>query len=260
MIIVTVLVGLIIGTLVGLSGIGGAILLLPMLIVVLNVPPLIAVGSGAVFAAVTKIGAAGVHWHQGTVDLRLALFLALGSVPGAMIGFAALTTLQATYGDRIGDILEVLIGILLLIVPLVMLGQTVLARWRADHTPDETESESDSKVIWPILIGLLGGILVGLTSVGSGSIILILLLLTSRKEPSALVGTDIVHAVLLTGLTGAMHLLVLSSVDFQLVGLLVLGSLPGAYLGARVSRFVSATKLRFVLLGLVIVAGIALII
>jgi len=256
MVIVTVLVGLLIGFLVGMSGIGGAILLLPVLILVLKVPPLIAVGSDAVFAALTKMGAAVVHWRQKTVDFRLALRLVVGSIPGALIGFYLLSHLQSIYGDGIGLILERIIGVLLLTVPFVMVGQTLLVRRRAG-TQDESETTGNGAGT-TMLIGLLGGFLVGLTSVGSGSIILVLLLLAFRRQPVVLVGTDIVHAVLLTGLTGMLHHFTLSSVDFKLVGLLLIGSLPGAYIGARLSRRVSPLKLRIALLLLLVSAGVIL--
>lgn len=258
MVVVTILVGLIIGALVGTSGIGGAILLLPVLILVLKVPPLIAVGSDAVFAAITKAGAASVHWRQKTVDLALAGRLALGSIPGAIVGFTVLSRLQAVYGDGVGTILERLIGILLLLIPFVMVAQTLLLRKR-DAGSEHVADEPASGFVRPILIGALGGTLVGLTAVGSGSIILILLLLAFRRAPATLVGTDIVHAVLLTGLTGALHFFTLSSVDLELVGLLLVGSLPGAYFGARLSQRLSPLRLRLALLVLLVFAGAMLV-
>jgi uncharacterized membrane protein YfcA len=261
MVIVTVLVGLIIGVLVGMSGIGGAILLLPVLIIVLRVPPLIAVGSDAVFAALTKVGAATVHWRQKTVDFRLALHLAIGSLPGAVVGFSVLHYLQATYGEGIGTVMERMIGVLLLIVPFVMIGQTLLVNRRPKPAPvaEPAPARNQYSVIRTALIGLIGGLLVGLSAVGSGSIILVLLLLAFRRTPAVLVGTDIVHAVLLTGLTGTLHHFVLATVDFELVGLLLLGSLPGAYVGARMSRRISPLKLRLALLVLLVSAGLALV-
>jgi len=258
MVIVTVLVGLIIGVLVGMSGIGGAILLLPVLIIILKVPPLVAVGSDAVFAAATKAGAALVHWRQKTVDFRVAGLLAVGSIPAAVLGFTMLARLQAQFGEGIGAILERLIGILLLIIPFVMVGQTLLVRYRSVPVEPSVE-DAEPRALPTILIGALGGVLVGFTSVGSGSIILVMLLLMVRRPPNVLVGTDIVHAVLLTGLTGTMHFVTFSSVDFQVVGLLLLGSLPGAYFGARLSRRVSPLKLRLVLLVLLVSAGLVLV-
>ena len=258
MVIVTVLVGLIVGALVGMSGIGGAILLLPVMIIGLKVPPLVAIGSDAVFAAMTKIGAAAVHWRQKTVDFRLAALLGAGSIPGALVGFSILAKLQAVFSNDIGIILERMIGVLLLIVPFVMLGQTFLVRRRSARDRTGTQTRREPTALRTVLIGLTGGLLVGLTAVGSGSIILVLLLLAFRRSPTVLVGTDLVHAVALTGLTGAMHFIALQSVDFELVGLLLIGSLPGALLGARLSRRISPLKLRSALQVLLVFAGILL--
>jgi hypothetical protein len=258
MVIVTVLIGLIVGALVGMSGIGGAILLLPVMIIALKVPPLVAIGSDAVFAAITKIGAATVHWRQKTVDFRLVALLGAGSIPGALLGFSILARLQTTFSNDIGIILERMIGVLLLIVPFVMVGQTYLVRRRAARDRTGGQVRREPTAARTVLIGLTGGLLVGMTAVGSGSIILVLLLLSFRRSPTVLVGTDLVHAVALTGLTGAMHVIALHSVDFELVELLLIGSLPGAFVGARLSRRISPLKLRSALLVLLVCAGVLL--
>jgi uncharacterized membrane protein YfcA len=258
MIVVTILVGLLIGTLVGISGIGGAVMLLPLLIIVLKVPPLIAVGSGAVFAALTKVGAGAVHIKQGTVDLKMALFLAIGSIPGALIGFRGLSVLRSTHGDDIDYILRMLIGVLLVIIPLFFLAQIRLLRSSEDSTSGKSDDES-VRSLQTIVIGLVGGVLVGLTSVGSGSVILVALLLTYRREPAQLVGTDIVHAIMLTGLTGALHVAYLDTVDMNLVLLLLAGSIPGALIGAKLSVRIPARLLQTGLLVMLLVTGVYLI-
>jgi len=257
MVVVTILVGLLIGTLVGISGMGGAVMLLPLLIVVLKVPPLIAVGSDAVFAAFTKIGASTVHAKQGSVDLKMVLFLAIGSLPGALVGFKGLSLLHASYGPGIDGILRTLIGMLLIAIPIVMLAQIRLLRKRENDGSDD--GDDSVRKIQTITVGLVGGLLVGLTSVGSGSIILVGLLLTYRRPPAQLVGTDIVHAILLTGLTGALHYSYLNSVDLSLVGLLLVGSIPGALIGAKLSTRVPANYLQIGLLVMLLLTGIYLI-
>ena len=255
MVVVTILVGLLIGTLVGISGMGGAVMLLPLLIIVLKVPPLMAVGSDAVFAAITKIGAGSVHFRQGTVDFKMALFLAIGSIPGALVGFRGLAHLHETYGEGIDGILRTLIGVLLITIPVFMLVQLRLLRAREkDAALDEP-----LKRLPTVMVGLVGGLLVGLTAVGSGSVILVGLLLTYRRPPAQLVGTDIVHAIALTGLTGAMHFSFLNSVDFVLVGWLLAGSLPGALIGAKLGPKVPAHFLQIGLLTMLLITGVYLI-
>ncbi len=255
MVIVTVVVGLLVGIMVGISGIGGAILLLPLLIVVLKVPPLMAIGTDAVCASITKMAAGTVHWRQGTVDLKIVLALALGSIPGALIGFSLLTRLSRMLEPEIlNHFLTLAIGSLLIIVPVVMLVQNYIER----KHEKEREPEAAFKLGPTVLTGLVGGVLVGLTSVGSGSIILVALLILYRRTPAELVGTDVVHALLLTGLTGALHYSVLGTVDLTLVGWLVLGSIPGSMIGARISVNVPGELLKRGLLALLVGTGIYL--
>ncbi len=256
--VVTILVGLLIGTLVGISGIGGAVMLLPLLIIVLKVPPLAAVGSDAVFAALTKIGAGAVHFRQKTVDLSIVLYLAIGSIPGALVGFRGLAVITAASGDAIDGVLRMLIGVLLIVITVFLLAQILMLRSRETGI-FSNEDDEPVKKIQTIAIGLVGGLLVGLTSVGSGSVILVALLLVYRRSPAQLVGTDIVHAVMLTGLTGALHFSYLDTVDMNLVFLLLVGSIPGALIGARLSVRVPARHLQVGLLVVLLATGIYMI-
>jgi uncharacterized protein len=114
---VRIAVGLAVGTLVGLTGLGGGMVLLPVLISVLGVPPIIAVGSDAVINCVTKIGAGGLHWRQGNVRRPVVLSLAYGSIPGAITGVVLLAWIRATYGNGVNHFLRLAIGILLIIIP-----------------------------------------------------------------------------------------------------------------------------------------------
>src|ERR1700726_1925650 len=113
------LIGTVVGTLVGLTGLGSGVLLLPILIFGLGIPPIIAVGSDAAFSALTKLGAGFLHWHQRTVNWRLVRFLAVGSIPGAFGGVLLLARLRAVYGNGVNDILKVVIGALLVFIPLL---------------------------------------------------------------------------------------------------------------------------------------------
>src|SRR5664279_3193666 len=109
-------VGLVVGTLVGLTGLGGGMVLLPLLISVLGVPPILAVGSDAVINCVTKIGAGGLHWRQGNVNWRLVRSLAYGSIPGAILGVLVLARVRAVYGSEVNDFLRIAIGGLLIVI------------------------------------------------------------------------------------------------------------------------------------------------
>src|SRR5438132_5924925 len=116
-------VGTLVGTLVGLTGLGSGVLLLPILIFGLGIPPIVAVGSDAAFSAFTKLGAGFLHWHQGTVSWRLVRSLAFGSIPGAFGGVMLLAHLQTVYGNGLNDVLRFIIGVLLVCIPLLLLFQ-----------------------------------------------------------------------------------------------------------------------------------------
>jgi len=250
----TPLIGLLVGTLVGLTGLGGGVLLLPLLIYGLGTPPIVAVGSGAAFSTLTKLGGAVVHWRQGNVDWGLAGALAMGSIPGGLAGVALLAYLRFRFGEGINDLLTTFIGVLLVTVPLLLVFQHRIERCGGlclrDQLPQWLNRYNGA-----FFVGIHGGLLVGLTSVGAGSVIILLLLLFYRMTPAALVGTDIVHAVILTGVTGMAHL-GLGTVDLGLVGWLIVGSVPGVLVGSALTKVVPGTWLRWVLLVVLLVTGI----
>lgn len=248
-----VLIGLLVGGLVGLTGLGGGVLLLPLLILGLRVAPIVAVGSGAAFSALTKIGAAVVHWRQGSVDWRLALAMAVGSVPGALVGVGLVVFLRSRYGDAVNNILATWIGILLVVIPLLMVAQG-----RIDQPGGSRLRDRLPRWVSPyngaVFTGLVGGFLVGLTSVGSGSVIMMLLLLFYHRPPIVLIGTDIFHAVILMTVTGLFYL-GLGTVDVRLVFWLLVGSVPGVLLGTKLTAVVPAIWLRRVLMVVLLISG-----
>lgn len=250
-VITKVITGLIVGILVGLTGVGGGILLLPILTSVLGVPPIIAVGSDAVVNCVTKIGAGLVHWRRGNVNWRLIALLLAGSIPGAILGVTLLTMLRAGRGSGINDFLKVAIAILLIVIPVVSL----FAR-RASEINVEALAISTAKAKYGIpLIGCCVGLLVGITSIGSGTVTLMLLLLFYGFAPAVLVGTDVVHGVLLTGVTALLQAK-LGNVDFPLVGYLLVGSIPGGVLGAYIANRIPSRRLKQLLFVVLIAFGI----
>jgi uncharacterized protein len=242
------LVGFGVGTLIGMTGVGGGVLLLPILIFGLGVPPLRAVGSDALFNFVTKIGAGAVHLKKGTVRKKVVLALAVGSAPGSYIGVNFLIHLRNTYGNGVNHFITVAVGVLLICIPTFLFFQKKIED-RAAAKPPTIKSFA-----WMSLIGLVAGFLVGITSVGSGSIVIMLLLLFYSFQPKVMVGTDIVHALLLTGVTSFLHYR-LHNVDFTLVGALLIGSIPGGLLGAYLSTRVPVPWLRRILCAVLLATG-----
>lgn len=243
-----ILVGFVVGVLIGMSGIGGGVLLLPILIYGMGVPAILAVGSDALFNFFTKIPAGLMHLKKGTVKRKVVLALAVGSVPGSICGVALLTRIRHVYGDGVNHFIKIAVGVLLIVIPLLLLLQRKIEEKVVTHPP------TLQGFAGMVAIGLLAGFLVGMTSVGSGSVIMMLLLLFYSYSPKVNVGTDVVHAVILTGVTSMLHFR-LGNVDPRLVVTLLIGSVPGGLLGSHLSTRVPMLWLRRILCTLLLVTG-----
>jgi uncharacterized protein len=244
----TIFIGLVVGTLIGMTGLGGGVLLLPILIFTLKVPAILAVGSDAAFNFFTKIGSGWVHLRRGTVRRRVVLALAAGSVPGSVLGVRLLIHLRNIYGTGVNYFITTAVGVLLICIPTLLLFQARIEQHVAARPP------TMKSFIGMSGIGLVAGLLVGMTSVGSGSIVMMLLLLFYSYAPKVMVGTDIVHAVVLTGVTSLMHWRV-GNVDFRLVVSLLIGSIPGGLLGSYLSTRVPVLWLRRILCTVLLATG-----
>jgi uncharacterized protein len=242
------LIGFGVGTLIGMTGLGGGVLLLPILIFGLGVPAMRAVGSDALFNFVTKIGASAVHLRKGTVRRKVVLALAAGSAPGSYLGVSFLAHLRRVHGNGVNHFITVAVGILLICIPLFLFFQKKIEDRVASRPPT---AKSFAGMVG---IGLVAGVLVGMTSVGSGSIVMMLLLLFYSFQPKVMVGTDIVHALILTGVTSFLHFR-LHNVDTSLVAWLVVGSIPGGLFGSYLSTRVPVPWLRRILCAVLLATG-----
>jgi len=247
-IVIKIVIGFGVGTLIGMTGLGGGVLLLPVLIFGLRVPPIIAVGSDAVFNFVTKIGSGWMHLRKGTVRRKVVLALAAGSIPGSILGVSFLAHLRNVYGNGVNDFIRSAVGLLLVCIPIMLLFQNQIEEHVTSRPPTMKSFAGVSA------IGLLAGFLVGMTSVGSGSIIMMLLLLFYSFPPRVMVGTDIVHAVALTGVTSVLHSK-LGNVDPTLVASLLIGSIPGGLLGSQLSTRVPVPWLSRILCAVLLGTG-----
>jgi uncharacterized protein len=245
---VKIFVGFVVGVLIGMTGVGGGVLLLPVLIFGLRVPPLMAVGSDALFNFFTKIPASLLHLNRGTVRRKVVIALAVGSIPGSIVGVRLLMHIRHLYGDGVNSFIKTVVGVLLIVIPALMLFQRRIEE-RVEH-----RSPTMKGFAGMALIGLVAGFLVGMTSVGSGSIIMMLLLLFYSFPPRQNVGTDILHAVVLTGVTGLLHFR-LGNVDPGLVLSLLLGSIPGGLLGSHLATRMPMIWLRRILCALLLITG-----
>ena len=225
------LAGLVVGFTVGLTGMGGGALMTPVLVLLFGVNPGTAVSSDLLTSLVMKPVGAGVHQRRGTVDWPLVRWLALGSVPAAFSGVLVLHQLGS--GTRLAHRIEDLLGWALIIAAVSMCAKAFLGA--RSRRPPESPQPVEVKRVATLLIGAAGGFIVGMTSVGSGSLMMVmLLLLYPRLTAKRLVGTDLVQAVPLIGAATVGHAL-FGHISLGLTGSLLIGSLPGVYLGARVS-------------------------
>lgn len=252
------LFGLLVGFLVGLTGVGGGSLMTPFLIGVVGVPAPTAIGTDMVYATATKMAGSVQHYRQRSVNLEVAIFLGLGSIPASLLGVQTLEWIKGNYdGETVRNIMVTIIAATLILVGASLIFKSFLPeRWvKGRRTAwDGKTSMSLKRRVSTILFGAAGGYLVGLTSIGSGSVMAVLLILLYPLAPAVVVGTDIAHATVLSLVTGFAHLLH-GNVDLGLAGTLLIGSIPGVLIGSRVAPWLPARPLTIVLAVMLVFVG-----
>jgi uncharacterized membrane protein YfcA len=249
-----ILAGVFVGFVVGLTGMGGGALMTPILVLVFGVAPLAAVSSDVVAAMVMRPIGGGVHWRRGTVNWGLVKWLALGSIPSAFLGVLLLRKLGA--GVELQSHVRLALGVVLLVVSLALIVRPLLA---ARKRPGESMMPIVVRPVPTLLIGIFGGLIVGLTSVGSGSLMIILLLmLYPRLKLSELVGTDLVQAVPLVTSAALGHLM-FGDFKLGLTASILIGSVPGVFFGARLSSRAPDHVIRPALVVVLLVSGLKLV-
>jgi uncharacterized membrane protein YfcA len=245
------LAGLLVGGVVGLTGMGGGALMTPILVLLFGIPAHVAVASDLAASLFMKPLGAWVHLRQGTVNGRLVRYLVLGSVPAAFLGAALVSRLGT--GEDVNAAVKRLLGGTLLVAAAAMLAKAALKK-RHPVTPGASDVPIALKPLRTAAIGVVGGFIVGMTSVGSGSLVIVMLmLLYPRLSGSRLVGTDLAQAIPLVGSAALGHF-VFGEVKLELTASLLIGSIPGVYLGALYSARASDRLIRPVLV-LVLVAS-----
>jgi uncharacterized protein len=249
--VLPVFVGLVVGFLIGLTGMGGGALMTPFLLIVMKLDPVLAVGTDLTFAAITKIVGSIQHRREKNVSLRRVFWMACGSIPASLFG-AQFILHQRAGSSLIERTLPTILGITLIVVSLIILARVFRLLGPKEYI----------EIIWPepwslILIGGIGGLLVGITSVGGGTVIMALLLIFFSIPLNLMVGIDVVHGALLTVIT-SMNYVLAGQTDWGLVGLLLIGSMPGAWLGAHMIKRLDLRIVRGILALVVIGAGIDL--
>jgi hypothetical protein len=244
-----------VGVLVGMTGVGGGSLMTPALILVFGTAPVTAIGTDLAYAAVTKTVGGWRHWRKGTVDLTIALWLAVGSVPGALGGVYVLHVLERALGHKsFDDTLLVLVGGALLVTGVAVLARALFLRVKNER--DHVDFDLRHKVA-AVLIGVSVGFVLGLTSAGSGALIAVGLIMVYRLTPRRVVGTDVFHAAILLWVASLAHL-VSGNVDLGLAGNILIGSIPGVWVGSELATRMPEHTLRPALGIVLLAAGLAL--
>ena len=256
------LAGLGIGIVVGLTGMGGGALMTPVLVLFFGVSPLTAVSSDLITSAFMKPVGSVVHMRRGTVHWKIVLWLVVGSVPAAFSGALIISAIGPM--EEVNNFVKTSLGIVLLIAAALLIARAYIAmrtharvrRGEMIARPAMADKDIKVRIVITVIVGIVGGLMVGLTSVGSGSFIIIApMALYPMLSANRLVGTDLVQAVPLVIAAAAGHLLY-GDVDWGIVWPLTLGAIPGAYLGARLSSRVSGTIVRRALALVLLAAGL----
>ena len=256
------LFGLLVGFLVGLTGVGGGSLMTPFLIAGIGVAAPTAVGTDMVFATFTKFTGSLQHYRQQSVNLEVAIFLGLGSIPAGLLGVATLEWIEGSFeAETVKSIMITIIALTLVLVGASLIFRNFLPE-RETPKPgvwDGKSRMSRRRRMFTIIFGAMGGYLVGLTSIGSGSIMAVILLLLYPIAPAVIVGTDIAHATVLSLVVGLAHM-TQGNVDFALAGSLLLGGVPGVLVGSRIAPWLPGKPLKMILAAMLIFVGVRLLV
>jgi hypothetical protein len=248
--------GLIVGFVIGLTGMGGGALMTPVLVIFFGVNPTAAVSSDVVASLVLKPVGGGVHIRRGTVNWRLVRWLMIGSVPTAFAGAYLIDDVFG--GENAADRVKGLLGWVLLVAAAALVAKTVITARRKNGGNGEM---MDPALVRPgptLAIGALGGLIVGLTSVGSGSLIIVMLMLLYPKLSSReMVGTDLVQAIPLIAAAALGHA-IFGHPELEVIVPVLVGAVPAVWVGAHISSRAADHFIRPVLVGVLTISALKL--
>jgi hypothetical protein len=226
----------------------------PLLIVVFGVKPVTAVGTDLTYGAVTKTLGGWRHLRHRTVDMGLSTWISIGSVPAAVGGVYVLHVIEDAYGSQFDDIMIAAVAAALLFTGTAVLIRALFAKQLVER--ERFEPTTRNKVA-AIVLGVFVGFVLGVTSAGSGSLIAVGLILLFRLAPKEVVATDVFHAAILLWAAAAAHI-VAGNVDYGLAGNILVGSLPGVWVGSHLVTQIEASTLRTALAIVLVGSGLGL--
>jgi uncharacterized membrane protein YfcA len=248
-----IIAGFVVGLLVGLTGVGGGSLMTPILVLFFHIKPAFAVGTDLLYAAVTKSVGIFAHGKLGNIDWKIVKLLALGSVPASIITTLYLRNMDIASDNAVNTI-KFWLGVALLVTSLSVIFRNQLAKFsKREHLINAKLTPYIT-----VFLGLVLGFLVTLTSVGAGALGVTALLIIYPNRSTTIIGSDIAHAVPLTLVAGLGHASI-GTVDYGLLGTLLIGSIPGIWIGSHLSSRVAEHWVRIALAAILIFVGLKLI-
>lgn len=245
--------GLFVGLLVGLTGVGGAALLTPLL-VLLGIQPTVAVATDLFYNSITKLFGSIQHYRQKTINFKVTKYLAFGSIPSA-IAAILLLELYPPLHEIQETVIKHTLGIVLIVVAILSIAK----QWISRFSTNRWQEKSDEEKKWMTIgIGVALGFIVGMTSIGSGSLFALAMMFFFRMGAAELVGTDIAHAFLLVSAAGIMHA-GFGNIDYHLAFNLLAGSVPGVLLGSGLSAKLPGKPLRTIMAAIILISGLKMV-
>ncbi len=249
--------GFVVGAIVGITGVGGGSLMTPLLVLLFGVAPAAAVGTDLLYAAITKSGGTMVHARRGNVEWQIVGLLAAGSLPAALLTVYAIAHFAPAGLGGASKIITVALGFALLLTAAALIFRQRLQAW--GQARNAAAMSSRRRAVWTVIVGAALGSLVALSSVGAGALgVTALFMLYSRLPAIRVVGTDLAHAVPLTLAAGIGHWW-LGNINWTLLGTLLIGSLPGIFIGSHFAQRIPEKILRPALAGMLVLVGAKLI-
>src|SRR5436305_1287808 len=250
-----ILFGFGVGILVGTTGIGGGSLMTPILILIFGFKPVTAVGTDLAYGAVTKTVGGWRHLRNKTVDMKLSAWIAVGSVPAAIGGVVVLHVAEKAWGKGFDDALLIAVAGALLLTGIVMLARLLFPNGERNEV--ESSPLTRRHKITAVMLGASVGFVLGVTSAGSGSLIAVGLIMAFKLTPRRVVGTDVFHAAVLLWAAAIAHIIA-GNVDFGLAGTILIGSIPGVWVGSGLVVRLPVGVMRATLAIVLLAAGLAL--
>jgi uncharacterized membrane protein YfcA len=245
--------GLGVGVLVGMTGVGGGALMTPLLVLFIGTSPVTAVGTDLVYGAITKTVGGYKHWRMKTIDFTLSSWMAIGSVPASVGGVFVIGALERHLGGpRFEKVMLYLLAGAIAFTGVMTLIRAIFLKQLIAHERHSFQNRPRDKAA-AVLLGVSVGFVLGMTSAGSGSLIALGLILIFNLTPHRVVGTDVFHAAIVLWAAGLAHV-VAGNVDYALAGTILIGSVPGVWIGSHLSIRLPAGTLR-TLLGVVLIGA-----